>query len=147
MQWTGTCGPEAAWKYRSYLAVGVNCGRGDSLMEQDSFIRRIQESVSRLVQAPEHMGEPETLDDGRVRKSVRQLSRSRVSQLLRQLRAAHGYSYAQVQADTGLSQQILFDVEFKDRRLTLDELRRLAACYQVSVDDILGVDIDLGSTK
>ena len=77
-----------------------------------------------------------------IRDSVRMLSRQRVSDLLRQLRAASGLSYQQINEVTGLSQQLLFDVEFRDRRLTLDELRRLLACYQVSVDDILGVDID-----
>jgi transcriptional regulator with XRE-family HTH domain len=62
--------------------------------------------------------------------------------MLRQLRAASGLSYDDVAAQSGLSKQILFDVEYKERRLSLDELRKLAACYAVGVNDILGVDID-----
>jgi hypothetical protein len=37
---------------------------------------------------------------------------------------------------------MLYDVEYKDRRLTLDELRTLAQCYNITINDILGVDID-----
>ncbi len=76
------------------------------------------------------------------RESVRQLSRKRVAALLQQLRAVHGFSYAQIQEETGLSQQLLFDMEYKDRRLTLDELRSLAHLYQVSPGDILGIELD-----
>jgi hypothetical protein len=112
-------------------------------MSQDFLMRRIRDTLARLSQTQTRATEPYPEAEKTVRDSVRQLSRSRVSQLLRQLRAAHGYSYAQVQAATGLSQQLLFDVEFKDRRLTIDELQRLAECYQVSASDILGVDIDL----
>lgn len=61
---------------------------------------------------------------------------------MRQLRAAHGLTYAQVQTQTGFSQQMLFDFEYKERRLTLDELRTLAGCYGISVDDVLGVDLE-----
>ena len=53
-----------------------------------------------------------------------------------------GLTYDEVQAETGLSQQTLFDVEYKTRRLTLAELRLLAACYDVGVSDILGVEIE-----
>ena len=53
-----------------------------------------------------------------------------------------GLSYGQVQEQTGLSQQLLYDMEYKDRRLTLAELQALAACYAVSVDDILGIDLE-----
>ena len=85
---------------------------------------------------------PPAREERTVRDSIRQLARQRVSQLLRQLRAAQGLTYEQVHDSTGLSQQLLFDLEFKDRRLTLDELRRLAVCYRVSVNDILGIDLD-----
>ena len=37
-------------------------------------------------------------------------------------RAGKGLSYRQVQEQTGLSQQLLYDMEYKDRRLTLAEL-------------------------
>jgi hypothetical protein len=111
-------------------------------MAQDFLVRRIRESLLRLSNLSVRTAEPLQEAESSVRDSIRSLSRSRVSLLLRQLRAAHNLTYAQVQANTGLSQQLLFDVEFKDRRLTLDELRRLAACYQVSVSDILGADIE-----
>ncbi len=96
----------------------------------------------RLIHTPDRITQPYEKAKENISDSVRLLSRSRVSLLLRQLRAAHDYSYAQVQEATGLSQQLLFDVEFKDRRLNLDELRRLAECYEVSVSDILGIDIE-----
>lgn len=78
-----------------------------------------------------------------VRDSVRLLSRQRVSQSLRQLRAACGLTYEQVQERTGLPQQLLYDVEYRERRLVLDELRVLVDCYGSSVNDILGIDLDL----
>jgi hypothetical protein len=109
-------------------------------MEQESLIQRLRDSFARLGRTPLHPAAPQS--DIHIRDSIRQLSRARVSEILRQLRAAHGLAYADVQSQTGLSQQLLFDIEYKDRRLTLDELRRLAACYQVSVDDILGIDLD-----
>jgi hypothetical protein len=111
-------------------------------MTQDFLVRRIRESLLRLSNISVRTAEPVQEVESSIRDSIRNLARSRVSLLLRQLRAAHNLTYAQVQTNTGLSQQLLFDVEFKDRRLTLDELRRLAACYQVSVSDILGVDIE-----
>lgn len=78
----------------------------------------------------------------RTRAAVRQLARSRIAGILRQLRAALGYSYEEVQARTGISQQVLYDVEFRERRLTLDELQRLADCYAISLGDLLGVELD-----
>ncbi|RIK56168.1 MAG: hypothetical protein DCC57_03840 [Chloroflexi bacterium] len=111
-------------------------------MTQEAILQRIRESLARLTRTPERTTEPYRETEQHVRASIRQISRARVSQLLRQLRAAHGLSYAQVQANTGLTQQLLFDVEYKDRRLTLDQLQRLAHCYHVSVDDLLGIDLD-----
>ena len=58
--------------------------------------------------------------------------------------AHHLIGVAQVQTDTGLTQQLLFDVEFGQKRLNLDELELLAACYRVTVSDILGIDIESG---
>lgn len=81
-------------------------------------------------------------DEADLRDAVRLVARSRISQTLSQLRAARGLSYEQVRQQTGLSMQYLYDIEYRDRRLTLDELRRLAVCYDVSVNDILGIDLD-----
>jgi hypothetical protein len=111
-------------------------------MAQDFLVRRIRESILRLAQAPERSTEPYEAVDTPVRDSVRRLARSHISQILRQLRATNGLTYAQVQADTGLSQQLLYDVEYGERRLTLEELRLLADCYHISVDDLLGIDLE-----
>jgi hypothetical protein len=109
---------------------------------RDHVIQRIRESLNWLRRTPTRTSTPFQKSERNIRDAIRQLSRQRVSDLLRQLRAAHGLSYEQVNERTGLSQQLLFDVEFKDRRLSLDEIRRLAECYQVSVDDLLGIDVD-----
>jgi len=111
-------------------------------MARDFLSGQLRDAWLRLDQLPERVIEPPVTPEPDVRESVRRLSRARVALLLRQIRAAAGMTYAQVQTDTGLSQQLLFDVEFKDRRLTLDELRRLAECYRVSINDILGADIE-----
>jgi hypothetical protein len=47
-----------------------------------------------------------------------------------------------VRQRTGLTMQLLYDVEYRDRSLTVDELRLLAICYEVSVNDILGIDLE-----
>jgi hypothetical protein len=113
------------------------------MAESDDILARLQESVLRLAHSkPERVVPPIDDTPERTRAAVRLLARSRVGQTLRQLRAAHGLSYEQIQQQTGLSQQLLFDVEFRERRLTLDELRVFAACFGVGVNDILGVDID-----
>ena len=109
---------------------------------KEYFVRRIRESLNWLGRTPTRASAPYKKSERNIRDSIRLLSRQRVSDLLRQLRAAHGLSYEQVNERTTLSQQLLFDVEFKDRRLSLEELRRLADCYQVSVDDLLGIDVD-----
>lgn len=108
----------------------------------EPIYKRIRDTVLRLTHAPKRVVEPANEAEMNVRNAIRQVARSRVSALLAQLRATHGYSYAQVQDKTGLTQQMLFDVEYKERRLTLDELRLLAQCYAISVNDILGVDLD-----
>lgn len=113
---------------------------------QDQLLYRLRESLTWLTGVPDRTRR-ETADRqedarARVQEALRLLARSRVSDLLRQLRAALNLSYADVHAMTGLSQQLLYDVEFKDRRLTLDELRLLADCYRVSVNDLLGVDVE-----
>ena len=109
----------------------------------ETILQRLRDTLLRARQTPARSLTPPPLrDEVNVRTAVRQLARSRVSELLRQLRAGQGYSYGQVQEKTGLSQQLLYDVEYKDRRLNLAELRSLAECYAVSVDDILGIDLE-----
>ena len=116
----------------------------DKSVEQsrDLVIQRIRESLNWMRRTPTRNSAPYQKTERNIRDSIRQLSRQRVSDLLRQLRAAQGLTYEQVNEQTGLTQQLLFDVEFKDRRLTLDEIRRLSDCYQVSISDLLGIDID-----
>jgi hypothetical protein len=109
---------------------------------REMIVLRIRESLNWLRRTPTRASTPYQKNERNIRDSIRQLSRQRVSDLLRQLRAAHGLSYEQVNERTGLSQQLLFDVEFKDRRLTLDEIRLLADCYHVSAGDLLGIDVD-----
>lgn len=114
--------------------------------EEESLLQRlresVRESVTRMGQTPKRSTTPLPVREVNVRDSVRQLARSRVSDTLRQLRAARGLSYEQVRERTGLPQQLLYDVEYKDRRLTLDELTAIARCYEVSVNDILGIDLE-----
>jgi hypothetical protein len=112
-------------------------------LRDDRMIQRMKDALLRLRLIPE--ARVTTVEDDAAvdaRESVRQLARSRVASILRQLRAVHGYSYEQVAEKTGLSQQLLFDVEYKDRRLSLAELQALAACYQISPGDVLGVDLE-----
>ncbi len=113
------------------------------MAEHDELLERMREGVLRLSDNRQRRVTP-TIDDTpeRTRQAIRSLARSRVSAILRQLRAAHGLTYEEIQQRTGLSQQLLFDVEFKERRLSLDELRRLADCYETGVSDILGIDVD-----
>jgi hypothetical protein len=111
-------------------------------MTQDSIVQRIRESLSRLGHVPPRISEEYQPAEETLRSSIRRVSQSRISQLLRQLRAAHGLSYADVQEQTGLSQQLLFDIEYKERRIALADLAKLAACYGVSIDDLLGVDLE-----
>ncbi len=112
-------------------------------LNDDHMIRRMKDALLRLRLVPDArvtvVEEDESVD---ARESVRQLARSRIASILRQLRAVHGYSYEQVAEQTGLSQQLLFDVEYKDRRLTMPELQALATCYQISPSDILGIDLE-----
>src|SRR5687768_15692034 len=100
---------------------------------REHFVQRIRQSLNWLQRTPARTSAPFQKSERNIRDAIRLLSRQRVSDLLRQLRAAQGLSYEQVHERTNLPQQLLFDVEFKDRRLTLDELRKLADCYQVSV--------------
>ena len=110
--------------------------------EERSLLQRLRESVLGSPADARRVTQPPPAAEVNLRKSISQLSRSRVSAILRQLRSAHGYTYAQVQERTGLPQQLLYDVEYRERRLTLPELTALAACYEVSENDILGIDLD-----
>jgi hypothetical protein len=111
-------------------------------MNQQQLLQRLRESIYRMTRAPSRIADAFDEAERETRVAVRALARQRVSHLLRQLRASLGLSYADVQQITGLTQQLLFDVEFKDRRLKLEELHLLAACYHVTADDILGIDLD-----
>ncbi|MCB0062016.1 MAG: helix-turn-helix transcriptional regulator [Caldilineaceae bacterium] len=104
--------------------------------------KRIREAVSGLRQTKERTVIPIDTSQERVNSSIRTLARSRVSNILRQLRSASGYSYEDLTEKTGLPKQLLFDIEYKEQRLTLDQLRLLADCYGVEVNDILGVDVE-----
>ncbi len=110
--------------------------------ERDELLEAIRESALRL--AHDNTRTVAQLDDvhEKTRLTVRRLARSRISETLRQLRAANGLAYERVQERSGLSQQLLFDMEYKERRLTLDELRRLCQCYNIGVEDILGIDLE-----
>src|SRR5215216_4992720 len=89
---------------------------------KDFLVQRIRESVNWLRRTPSHTATPLPKSERNIRDAIRLLSRQRVSDLLRQLRAAQGLSYEEVNERSGLSQQLLFDVEFKDRRLSLEEI-------------------------
>ena len=110
--------------------------------DTESLLRRLKETVQRLSSEPQRAVQFVDEKTDKTRVAIRKLARSRVAQTIRQLRAAQGFSYEQVQYQTGLSQQLLFDAEYKEQRLTLEELRKLAACFGVSVGDILGIDLD-----
>ena len=109
-------------------------------MSEETLLARLRASLSPASQFPERL-QSDPLDEAKVRASVSQVARSRVSATLRQLRAARGLSYDAIRERTGLSQQLLYDVEYGDRRLLLHELILLAECYGVSADDVLGVDL------
>ena len=110
---------------------------------EESLLKRLRASVIEMRKTPQRTMNPATHREVSVRDAVRQLARSRVSEILRQLRAARGLSYEQVRERTGLSQQLIYDMEYRERRLTLPELTALAACYETSVNDILGIDLEL----
>ncbi len=111
-------------------------------MSYNYHIQSLKTSIAKLRFGQKRVTEPVEEVEVDARESVRQLSRRRVAAMLQQLRAVHGFSYAQIQEETGLSQQLLFDVEYKEQRLTLDELRSLANLYQISPGDILGIELD-----
>ena len=110
-------------------------------MAEESLLSRLRAAIAPQPQLPAH-STPDPLDEAKVRAAVRQSARSRVGATLRQLRAARRLSYDAIRERTGLSQQLLYDVEYRERRLTLDELRLLAECYGVSAGDVLGVDVE-----
>ncbi|MEZ4584576.1 MAG: hypothetical protein R3A10_23580, partial [Caldilineaceae bacterium] len=87
-------------------------------MAYDYYLQSLKEQIAKLRYGSQRVTEPVEEAAVDARASVRQLSRVRVAALLRELRAVHGFTYAQIQNETGLSQQLLFDMEFKDRRLT-----------------------------
>ncbi|HQY90971.1 helix-turn-helix transcriptional regulator [Caldilinea sp.] len=110
-------------------------------MAEETLLDRVRASLVPRRQALERVV-PDPLDEAKVRAAVSQAAVSHVSATLRQLRAARHLSYDAIRERTGLSQQLLYDVEYRNRRLTLDELRLLAECYGVSADDVLGVNVE-----
>jgi hypothetical protein len=110
-------------------------------MAEESLLAKVRAAITPRDQ-PLARTIPDPLDEAKVRQAVNQSARSRVAATLRQLRAARRLSYDAIRTQTGLSQQLLYDVEYRERRLTLDELRLLAECYGVSADDVLGVDVE-----
>lgn len=113
-----------------------------SQLINDQLVRRIQETVRNLQRTKQSVIKPIDTREETLHQSIRTLARTRVSNTLRQLRAMRGYSYEALAAESGISQQLLFDIEYKERRLNLEELRILANCYQVNINDLLGVDVD-----
>lgn len=107
----------------------------------ETLLSRLRAAVSGP-QSPNAPRAPDPVQDAQIREAVSRLARSRVSATLRQLRAARTLSYEAVRERTGLSQQLLYDMEYGERRLTLAELRLLAACYDVAVNDVLGVEVE-----
>jgi len=65
---------------------------------------------------------------------------------LRRLRKKQGFTLAQVGKETDLSISFLSDVERGRTRPSLDTLEKLAACYHISVNDILA-DTEFGVTS
>jgi len=64
---------------------------------------------------------------------------------LRRLRKSRRLTLANVGKETGLSVSFLSDVERGRTKPSLDTLEKLAACYGVSVNDIL-LDTEFGSS-
>ncbi|MCB9149397.1 MAG: helix-turn-helix domain-containing protein [Caldilineaceae bacterium] len=119
-----------------------NSSPPDDSGEESDLLARLKQTVRKAMAIPTATEERINALEYDMRDAVRQLARNRVGTALRQLRAARGLSYADVQAETGLSQQLLWDVEYGVRRLKLAELKQLAACYQLDADDILGIDLE-----
>jgi len=65
---------------------------------------------------------------------------------LRRLRKQKGYTLVQVGEQTGVSVSFLSDMERDRTKPSLDTLGKLAECYQVSVNDLLG-DADVGGVN
>lgn len=108
----------------------------------DQLTAQFKRTVERAEQIPSDRRAHFSVAEERMRDSVATAARARISVVLKQLRVAHNLTYEDIQAHTGLSQQLLWDVEYNERRLTLNELEKIANCYQLRVGDILGVDVE-----
>ena len=108
---------------------------------EETLLSRLRAAVTGP-QSPGTMRVPDPVQDAQIREAVSRLARSRVNATLRQLRAARSLSYEAVRERTGLAQQLLYDMEYGERRLTLAELRLLGECYDVAINDILGVEVE-----
>ena len=112
--------------------------RGRLNQLNDTFKRTIE----RVELIPDDLTPSVIVVEEQMREAISIAARNRIGQALKQLRMAHNLSYGDLQSRTGLSQQLLWDVEYKERRLTLSELRAIANCYQLTVGDILGIDLE-----
>jgi len=110
--------------------------------DNDYWLKRIQDTVWKLGRIPDRAitlpNEPAVSIGNRIREAAA----DRISATLRDLRTDRGYSYEELRDRTGLSLQTLYDIEFKKRPVTLQELQALARCYELSACDILGVNLD-----
>lgn len=108
----------------------------------DGLLQRMRQNLRRVQRLTDVAESRDDLALRQVRDAVRTLARNRVCTALRQLRAVHGLTYEDLQERTGISQQRLWNVEYGEQRLTLDELQRLAPCFNATVADFLGIDLD-----
>lgn len=108
----------------------------------NGLIERMRQNLLRVRRLTEVAESRDDLETRQVREAVRTLARNRVCTALRQLRAVHGLTYEELHARTGISQQRLWNVEYGDQRLTLEEVQQLAPCFNITVADLLGIDLD-----
>lgn len=103
---------------------------------------KFKQTTDRAAQIPEDRPLKVVVVQEQMRKSISTAAQNRIRCSLKQLRLAYGLSYADLQERTGLPQQLFWDLEYNEKRLTLSELQKIASCYQLSTSEILGVDID-----
>jgi len=110
--------------------------------DNNYWLKRIQDTVWKLGRIPDRAitlpNEPAVSIGNRIREAAA----DRISATVRYLRVERGYSYEQLRDRTGLSLQTLYDIEYKKRPVTLQELELLARCYELRASDILGVDLN-----
>lgn len=135
----------ALWVHENDLSLERECWMNGDKPSGNSLLERMRQSVRRAQRLPQLVQPRDELEEARMRQSVRTLAQSRISHALRQLRASHGLSYEDVHAQTGISPQRLWDVEYGDKRMTLAELRTVVSCFGLEVEDLLGIDLEANS--